>query len=244
MAGFADIHQHVLWGLDDGAKTQHVMQDMLRQDAAEGIRLVSATAHADLQHPFDLVHYQAHLAEANDFCRQENLPLQVVQGSEILYTDGVPDRLAAGHLLTLGNTRNVLIEFLPDVDLENIRSAADALYRAGFHPVVAHIERYRCLTRSARTAMQLGEDYGLRYQVNCHTVTSPHDWLIRRFVRKMFENRAVDVIADDAHNTSSRPVQMRQAMTGIAVQYGQEYADELTDNAFRLLGKTEAKGSP
>ena len=60
----------------------------------------------------------------------------------------------------------------------------------------------------------------------------------------MLENRAVDVIADDAHNTSSRPVQMRQAMTGIAVQYGQEYADELTDNAFRLLGKTEAKSSP
>ncbi len=243
MTGFADIHQHVLWGLDDGAKTQQVMQEMLRQDAAEGIRLVSATTHADLQHPFDMALYRARLAEANDFCRQENLPLQVVQGSEILYTDGVADRLAAGHLLALGNTRNVLIEFLPDVDLEDIGSAADALYRAGFHPVVAHIERYRCLTRSARTAMQLREDYGLLYQVNCHTVTAPHGWLIRRFVRKMLENRAVDVIADDAHNTSSRPVQMRQAMADIAAQYGQEYADALADNAFRLLGKSEAKGS-
>lgn len=244
MTGFADIHQHVLWGLDDGAQTQRVMQDMLRQDAAEGIWLVAATTHADLQHPFDLMRYRARLAEANGFCRQENLPLQVVQGSEILYTDGVPDRLTAGHLLTLGGTRNVLIEFLPDVDIEDIGSAADALYCAGFHPVVAHIERYRCLTRSAKTAMQLREDYGLRYQVNCRTVTASRGWRIRRFVRKMFENRAVDVIADDAHNTSSRPVQMRQAMADIAAQYGQEYADALTDSAFRLLGKSEANGSP
>ena len=44
--GFADLHQHVLWGLDDGPQTSEQMRVLLRQDVEEGIQLVFATAHA------------------------------------------------------------------------------------------------------------------------------------------------------------------------------------------------------
>ena len=44
--GFADLHQHVLWGLDDGPKTPEQMHALLRQNVEERIRLVFATTHA------------------------------------------------------------------------------------------------------------------------------------------------------------------------------------------------------
>ena len=60
--GFADLHQHVLWGLDDGPQTSEQMRALLRQDVEEGIQLVFATAHAYPKlRAFDLALYRERL---------------------------------------------------------------------------------------------------------------------------------------------------------------------------------------
>ena len=61
--GFADLHQHVLWGLDDGPKTPEQMHALLRQNVEERIRLVFATTHAYPKLcPFNLSLYRERLA--------------------------------------------------------------------------------------------------------------------------------------------------------------------------------------
>ena len=56
--GFIDLHQHVLWGLDDGPKTPEEMHKLLRADAKDGIRVLAATSHAlPGIRPFDLDFY-------------------------------------------------------------------------------------------------------------------------------------------------------------------------------------------
>ena len=223
--GFSDLHQHVLWGLDDGPQTPEQMRALLRQDVEEGIQLVFATAHAYPKLcPFNLSLYRERLAEANAYCESKGWPLRILPGCEIHYCPAVPDHLSADRLPTLGNSRHVLIEFAPDVSLSQIGEAADSLYRAGFQPVLAHVERYRCLVRSPRRAMEAREEYGLIFQMNCETVLHPRGFRERRFVSWLLKAQTIDAIATDAHDTALRPVRMREAYQQLVLQYGIRYA--------------------
>lgn len=233
--GFADIHQHVLWGMDDGPGTEEQMHALLEQNSAEGIQLVYATTHANPQHcPFDLALYLERLGEANAYCENKGLDLCILPGSEIRYNASVPDKLMAGSLLPLDNSRHVLIEFARDISFFEIHKATDSLYRAGYLPVLAHVERYRCLRRDSGKARELREEYGLLFQMNCATVTHPRGMIERHFVHRMLAARAIDVIATDAHDAVSHPARIQEAYRTIAYQFGEDYAQYLVDFGWRL----------
>lgn len=227
-AGLVDIHQHVLWGVDDGPKTPEQMYALLRQDMEEGIHFVFATAHAYPQRcPFDLTLYRERLSEANDYCRSMGWPLRILPGCEIFYSSAVPDLLACGKLPAMGGSRYVLIEFMPNVSPDRIRDAADSLYRAGYLPIAAHVERYHCLTGAPQKAMDIRDEYGLMYQINGSSVLFPGHFRKRRFVRAMLAARMIDFIATDAHDVIVRPVRMQSVYQKIEREYDEKYAGQL-----------------
>ena len=242
--GFADLHQHVLWGMDDGPRTPAEMEALLAQDQDNGIRRVYATSHAyPAVRPFDLARYRERLEEANALCRSRSWPLCLLPGCEIYYCSAVPDELAAGRLPTLGGSRRVLIEFDPKVSVSEIGEASNRLYLAGFEPILAHVERYSCLVRSPGHAMELREECGLLYQMNCDTILRPHWGRERRFVRKLLEARAIDVVATDAHDTVRRPVRMQEAYRQVLREQGREYADQLVSPDRKWTGEGRAGSS-
>src|SRR5215470_4893491 len=51
--GLIDIHSHVLYGLDDGARTREDSLAMIRMAAEHGTTDLVATPHANLQYRFD-----------------------------------------------------------------------------------------------------------------------------------------------------------------------------------------------
>lgn len=240
---FSDIHQHVLWGLDDGSQSAQQMKELLQQDVENGIRLVYATTHAyPAVRRFEMNLYRERLAEANDCCKANGWLLNVASGCEIRYCDRVPDQLDAGRLPTLGGTRHVLIEFEPSVALEEIKDAADRLYIAGYSLVLAHVERYRCLVTAPERAMAVRDEYGFLLQMNCETVLQPRGFRLRRFVRRMLEKRCIDAIASDAHDTVHRPVLMRKAFQKISAEYGEDYAEQLVSLGWKFIDKARTSG--
>lgn len=232
----SDIHQHVLWGVDDGPHQEQAMLDMLEQNAQEGVSLVFATSHSDPQlHPLDLTLYRKRLKEANAYCKQKQLNLRVVPGCEIFYRPSIADLLPEGKLLPLGDSRFVLVEFGENVTIQQLQDAADKLYRGGYSPIFAHVERYRCLKRSPKKAIQLREDYGITFQMNCHTITHPHGFMEQLFVYRMLKAHAIDVMATDAHDTVHRPVCMQAAYQAVANLCSERYARELTRFGQKLI---------
>ena len=226
--GFTDLHQHVLWGMDDGPKTAKQMYAMLELAVEDGVERIAATSHAyPKTRPFDLSLYRSRLDEANAYCAQRGWPLRLIEGCEIHYCDSVPDLLVAGKLPTLGGSNYALIEFNEDAEPRQIGLASDRLFRVGFRPVIAHVERCRKLIRSPKRAMELREEYGLIYQMNCEAVLLPFDFLERRFVRRMLREQAIDLIASDAHDTRNRPTCMRETYQELCAEYGRSYARSL-----------------
>lgn len=231
-----DLHQHVLWGIDDGPRTPEAMRAQIYQAVNNHIGLVAATSHAYPKYqPFDMDQYLSRLEEAQRFCVEQDWPIDIIGGCEIHYSGRVPDMLRQGRLPTLGGTRQVLIEFSPRVKLNDLCDGVDSLYRAGYLPILAHVERYACVSRSVRDAISLRSEYGLTYQMNCDTLLYPRGLRERHFVRRMLEEGAIDLVATDAHDTVRRPIRMKQAYRLLNEQYGEEYAQQLTGYGWQLL---------
>lgn len=230
MKRYTDIHHHILYGVDDGAQSAEEMRAMLEKAAADGIGRMIATSHITpgIQ-KFDWEQYRRALEEAREYCRARELDLQLWEGAEIMYTPQTCDYLEDGRAPTLAGTDAVLVEFMPDVRYDRLCDAISRLGRRGYLPILAHVERYRCLAAHPSRARKLRREMDVCFQVNCSSILAGRDGMPRRFVKKMLDWDLVDAIATDAHGSAMRRVHMREAWRCLAKAFGASYANELTD---------------
>ena len=223
-----DIHQHLLWGIDDGAASRETMYSMLREAQRQGIKTIIATSHArpGLQ-PFDMGLYTERLTEAQCFCKTEDLGICVLPGAEIAWTHQTPLVLRQGRIPTMGGTDYVLLELWRNISWQAAQDAVKQLTRAGYCPVLAHPERYLAFIRSPKKTLQFRNETGTMLQLNADTVLSPRSYWERRFTEYLLKEGAVDAIASDAHDCINRPVNMEAAYQWLTIHTDAAYAKEL-----------------
>lgn len=223
---FADIHLHLLYGVDDGARTEEQMCRILDMAYADGMRTLCATPH---YHPG---YYGDNTEAVNTaFSRlcayAEKYPdLELTLGNELRYSPGCFGWLQNGACRTLSNSRRVLIDFAEDEAAETIITAVQKLMNSGFSPVLAHAERYRRLHGNLRE-LHMFRDWGALIQVDTQSLLGEWDRASRKRSRKILDARLCDVVATDAHNESSRPPLMSTCFRMIADKYGSAYAADV-----------------
>ena len=233
-----DIHCHLIWGVDDGARTEEETFQMLRDAAADGIDRAICTPHVTPGlEPFEEERFQRHLEKAREKIREMGLDLRLEVGAEILYTDSAPRFLREKRVATLAGTRYALVEFLPSNSWEEIRSALQQVYAAGLIPVIAHLERYPAIRRPAQV-MELRERVQARVQINARTLIQRQPFFRGRFLDGLFRANLVDFIATDTHALPGRQTCLTEGMNALRKKYGEEAANH-------ILRETEACfGSP
>ena len=234
MTGFADVHSHFVYGMDDGAGTRSDMEAMLDAAHADGIVSLFATPHVvpGVQ-PFDGALYLERLAEARQYCREKGYPMTLLSGAEVLYTPALQQHLLEHELPVLGDSDRVLLEFVPDIAFQEMEAALSMLKRAGYAAVLAHIERYACLFHG-RNADMLKAQFDVCFQVNAGAVLGRQGLFRARKIRGWFQKRLVDFVASDAHHVHRRPFQMAAAYAALEQRWGSEYAGALTQSATDL----------
>ena len=228
MNGFTDIHAHFLFGLDDGARSRSDMEAMLDAAYADGITSLFATPHVTPGvYPINTELMTQRLNEAQAYCRLKGYEMNLHAGAENMYTPALERFAVEGRLLTLGESDHVLVEFVPDIAYRELNDAIEKIERAGYTVVVAHMERYKCLTHRDN-ALRLKEEHDIRYQMNCHSVLEKTGFLKDRFINRCLDKEIIDAIATDSHDRSKRPTRMKEAFALLSRRYGREYADRIT----------------
>ena len=227
--GFVDIHCHLAYGIDDGPGTFKESVAMLNAAYDNGTRILIATPHVfPGVREFQELQYYQRVRELREYCSTRKPDLKILTGAEIYYTDLTPRFLRENRIPTLGESDHVLVEFHPSVKYDAVREALMGIMRAGYHPVLAHVERYGCLIGFPKRMEELRKRYKVVMQMNCSTVLGGKGWLRDRQARRALNEKLIDIIATDAHNTSSRPPKMRDAYEYLEDSYGREYAQLLT----------------
>lgn len=231
MNAFIDIHQHCLYGVDDGAATKLEMQNMLLAAHADGIRVILATPHiAPGIKPFSVELYKAQIEEADAFAKAKNLDLRVYSGAEILYGFQTRRFLSEHRLPTLADSGKVLLEFCLDVKYPEIENAVLTVLRTGHLPVLAHIERYPCLMQKARGLRLLKKQYDVSCQVNADSVLRNWNSVMSGAMKRAIADGTIDFVASDAHSPRSGAYAMQKAYAKLEQHFGADLADRLTGN--------------
>ena len=225
--GYYDVHCHILPGVDDGARTMEDALRMLRISWKEGIRHVVVTPH------FHVGHYETPmevLRERFEELRRQTwreLPeMNLYLGCEICYHMDAGKKLARGELLTMGGTKNVLVEFLPKSGISTIQNGLQEIQMAGKQPILAHAERYRELLGNY-DAIEKFIQMGFYIQVNASAVAGQEGFRIKQFVKKLLDYEMVHLIGTDAHDPQHRKPAIRDCATYIERKWGSDYVEEL-----------------
>lgn len=233
--GFTDIHNHCLFGIDDGAETFSSTANMLIEAAADGVTTIVTTPHiAPGSQNFNFRGYDTAFAMARDFVRERKLNLKLIRGFEILYTNSVIRFLDEGTVGTLGDSGAVLVEFYPDDTERRIFEGVRRLVTTGYQPIIAHVERCEALHRSEQVR-QL-KDEGALIQINANTVLRKHTLLRQRYINSIIDKGLVDFVASDAHDLPGQGTKMTMAFGMLTDRIGLREASRLCrDNAADLL---------
>ena len=229
MSGYIDIHQHVVYGVDDGPQNFEEAKKMLEYAAKDGVSHIISTPHFRAGSvDFDVDSYAEKVDRMNEYCRQSGLALKVHTGAEVFYTQEIFDELDVLEKLTLANSRSLLVEFDRKSSYMDIYSAVHSLSLSGFVPILAHIERYKSLMRSLTRVSELREHLYAKMQINCETLLCEKHGRKFKTVSRMLKEGLIDYVATDAHDTVHRKSRMDESFCLLKEYCGSNCAEALT----------------
>lgn len=234
--GYFDIHSHVLYGLDDGSQSLEQSIDMLRLSYEQGVRHVIATPHYSKQFkPYskeraEEVRLELEAAAKSNIAEDMEISL----GQELFFTERTLERLSEGTLITMGDSRYVLIEFYPWESYYEIQKAVRELRSMGYRPILAHIERFEALA-DEDNVFELTE-MGAYMQMNYGSISGSIFDKTASYCRKMLKNGAIHFLGTDMHNTDSRAPKLNAAIKWMKSHLNDEYLEDICwNNAVKML---------
>jgi protein-tyrosine phosphatase len=215
--GFVDIHSHVLYGLDDGAKTPEESVAMLQLAAASGTTDIVATPHANGQYVFDPALIDRRITELAD-----RAPIRIHRGCDFhLQFDNIQDALAYPDKYTVNHKSYLLVEF-PDLSIfANTERILSQLLDRGMIPIITHPERNDKLQRRIDDLARW-VDIGCCVQVTAGSCTGRFGKPARQCADALMKRGLVHFIASDAHDCKHRPPSLSSAYEALAEQWGED----------------------
>lgn len=236
MQGYIDMHCHIIPEVDDGAKDVTEMNEMLKIAYKEGIRCIIATPHyhprRGREHP-EVLRRQAVLLR--DAAHKIDKHFRIYLGTEIYFGQDIPQKIKEKKILTMNNRAYILVEFSPGETFVYMQQSLQQLQLNGYQVILAHVERYLCVTEEPELALQL-RDMGVYLQVNAGSICGDSGRKIKTFVQKLMEEDAVFCVGTDAHSARRRAPRMKKAADYVRKKYGEEYARRIFfSNAKEML---------
>jgi len=224
---FTDVHCHILPGLDDGARSLEQAKEMFETAYEEGIRTIIVTPHnyasRNSAAPEKIMET---IQQLESHLKEWGIPILLRAGNEIFYRSGVADLLERKRVLTLADSRYVLVEFDPYVEYSYLRDGLGELARYGFLPILAHTERYDCLYTKKERIRDL-KNSGVYFQVNAASFLEKWGSEYKKRAKILLKEGVVDLIGTDAHSNRSRAPKITLAASYLSKKLGDTYAEKI-----------------
>jgi protein-tyrosine phosphatase len=219
-----DIHSHVLFGLDDGARTLEESVAMLRMAAEHGTTDLVATPHANLTYRFEPQRIAERLGKVEEAAGGV---LRLYTGCDFhLSFENIQDAIEYPRKYTIHQKNYLLVEFSELLIFKNTDEIFARLRDAGMIPVITHPERNGLLRQRGEQISRWVEE-GARVQLTAQSLTGSFGRRAQDFSRELLDRRLVHVVASDGHDCERRPPVMDQARAWLQKHYGEALAEAL-----------------
>ncbi len=194
-----DFHSHLLFGIDDGAKT---FKDTLRLTKSLinlGITEIITTPHV-MQHVWDNTKESiiTRLSEVKELLQQEGINISFHAAAEYLMDDNFVKLFQSQSLLTL-KENYVLVEMSYINAPIQLYDIIFELQVAGYKPVLAHPERYNFYHRNYAEYQKL-KKAGCLFQLNLLSVVGYYGENVTTIAQKLLSDGMIDFASSDTHH--------------------------------------------
>ncbi len=223
-----DLHHHLLFGIDDGARDLETSVAMVRMAVTDGVTHIVATPHANDVFPYDRERNVALLRQI-----QEALPpdiagkIKLGLGSDFhLSFENTEDVQTRGPLYAINSGPYLLVELADTSIPSRIDEVFYTMRVSGLTPILTHPERNATLQRS-RSRLREWLKADLLVQVTAGSITGTFGKQAEKVAWELLDNRWVHFISSDAHNLSRRSPVLSEAYAVIAKKLGEATAQRL-----------------
>jgi Capsular polysaccharide biosynthesis protein len=213
--GYIDIHAHILPEVDDGSGSMEETVQMLKTALEQGIRTIIATPHfvaGESNTPVEQLYLIRDRVQAEAKKLNEELKIEI--GNELYYSKSILDTLKSKEALTLAGSRYLLVEFSVGEKYTEIYKGLSELVRAGYAPILAHVERYFCLYKREDFISELIE-MGTYIQMNSSSLIGGIFHSDAAINRKLVKRGLVHFIGSDCHDQKYRVPSMQSAVDAL-----------------------------
>ncbi len=199
--GLTDYHSHILPGVDDGVQTLEESLQILSAYESLGVKTIWLTPHImeDVPNRVETLRERFSLLQAayNEQKSPSHEGITLCLAAENMLDNLFDERLAQNDLLPLGDDGDhLLVEtsyFNPPMGLYD---TLERIKSKGYHPVLAHPERYEYMVRSDYCELKAA---GIKFQLNLFSLTDYYGVNIRKKAEWLLKENYIDIYGTDIH---------------------------------------------
>jgi tyrosine-protein phosphatase YwqE len=200
LSGFVDIHNHILPGIDDGAKTVSESVELIKEFASIGVTNFIATPHI-MQDYYpntkDTIHNALHTLK-NELLNRGLTNVAVDAAAEHMIDANFEELVERGEVIPL-RSEHLLVEMSYLEASLNFEVAVQKVASSGLFPVLAHPERYGYLHHK-RSKYHEYKKNGVLFQLNLLSLSDYYGKEIHTTANYLLDNELIEFVGTDIHN--------------------------------------------
>lgn len=196
----ADMHSHLIPGIDDGVKTIEESVELIQAFYTLGYRKLITTPHVMsdyYQNSPEII--LSGLEEVKNAVAKANIDMELEAAGEYYLDEGLLKKIEEGNVLTFGDNYLLFeVSFINPPD--SLKDLVFKMQVQGYKPVMAHPERYPFWSQSLDEYQKLIE-LGVLMQLNLNSLSGYYGKGAKKISEKMIDNNMVHFLGSDMHNS-------------------------------------------
>ena len=235
-----DIHSHIIPNVDDGARSVEETFNILKEAQEAGFTDVILTSHFLLNYyetnAQELIFWKEKLQEV---LKKQGTKINLHSGMEIYITNQMEELLENKKILTLANSRYMLIDLPLATNVKYFDYVVYYLEAKGIKPIIAHPERYKCVQKDPDIVEEYIEK-GCLIQCNYGSIVNLYGREAEKTIKTLLKKNQVHFLGSDVHRENGTYLIILDAIKKIRKIIGENKINELTTiNPKKILQNEE-----
>lgn len=235
-----DIHSHIIPNVDDGARSVEETFNILKEAQEAGFTDVILTSHFLLNYyetnAQELIFWKEKLQEV---LKKQGTKINLHSGMEIYISNQMEELMQKNKLLTLANSRYMLIELPIASNVQYLDYVIYYLEAKGIKPIIAHPERYKCVQKDPDIVEEYIEK-GCLIQCNYGSIVNLYGREAEKTIKTLLKKNQVHFLGSDVHRENGTYLIILDAIKKIRKIIGENKINELTTiNPKKILQNEE-----
>ena len=227
-----DLHNHILFEMDDGAQNLEESMRMIHQGMNQGITKFVVTPHFnpitdDLE--VFVEKRNQNVKVLREAVNQQGWDVSIKTGAEVYFSSDLLNMDLED--LRYEDSSYILIELPTTTMPSSLVSQISSIAMMGYQPILAHVERYGYFRDNSDLMVNLIKN-GVLMQINGNSFSSKNH---KKFIKDCIKHNLIHLVSSDAHNLDTRPMNTGEALRIIEHDYSKDFSHQLIENANRVF---------